>query len=447
MIFYQHFSSTPCLVGAAALLSALAWFPSSNAFFTATTSAGTRGPLANVASPSLVPRGNKEPVLLPLGAPCCGGSKGLLNGSLCMSKYEDARKSDRKDHLMKVVPESNAMVTVDPGKQTIDDFIYTEALLLDFANSDDDERAAFKRSRQALSNFISDVNTLQVQKENDYLAGSAYFPESGRTLIRDEDSSDYKLSNQGIVRLLEASVKEMSVMTRSLGPQTFSKYKETKTQTANSFNLDTVIDTCTDLVSSFDQSSIGGISKAAKAIGDLLKKSTETQSSTNPVSTLAFTCIVDYDPLFDEVTASLQLILFEFNFESFVTIEQNKGTERADVFVDTSTTVENSRSGVNLDRLTKYYPPNDNDQNLNENPTVPGGNVATLLAPGAYLKELQRPDLEFLPDLREKILAETNVRCTRHFSGDYVPQAMREPGYKVIRTNPKRCSDSLDTRS
>lgn len=329
-----------------------------------------------------------------------------------------------------------------PEKKTIDDFIYTEALLVDLGKSDDDEKAAFKRVRQALLNFIVDVNTVQVNAEADYLAGKVVFPESGRTLMRDEDSSDSKLSNLGVVRLLEASIKEMGVRTSSLGTQSFSKYKETKEQKASSFNVDTVIDTCKNLLTSFDQSSTGGISEAATSIGKLLKASAESQSSENPVSTLTFTCAIDYDPLFDEVIASIETILFEFNKVSYLKIENNKFSSSQEERVSTSTNIESSRGGINLDRLIKYYALDDNDLNIDENPTAPGGNVATLLAPGAYLKELKRPDPEFIPYLRNKIYAETNVRSTRHASGDYVPQAMREPGYKVIRTQ-----GCLDTRS
>merc|ERR1712038_1925632 len=98
-----------------------------------------------------------------------------------------------------------------------------------------EQKVAFKKARQACLDFLTDVNTLQLDKEGPYLQqGKVEFPLTGRTLNRDKGSTANSLSNVGLANLVEASFKEISFKTGSFGTPAFTRYVESRTETAKS---------------------------------------------------------------------------------------------------------------------------------------------------------------------------------------------------------------------
>jgi len=274
---------------------------------------------------------------------------------------------------------------------------------------------------------------LQLKSEGPYLQGKVEFPLSRRILYRDEGSTANSLSNVGLANLVEASFKEMSIKTSAFGIPQFTHYVETRTETAKSFNINSVIDTCKTLLSSFDEGSLQGITTAATAVGETLNSSLEKKEEGNKATMLNLVAVFDYDPIFDEVIAVIEIIIYDFELNAWKTIEKNKLTTKEEEFVMIKNDIESSRIPINLVRLVKIYPPEEGltIDAADKDPVGPPGNVATLLAPDASLLPLPKPDLAFISSIRDKINEETGVRVSRHAIGDHVPQGKREPGLKV----------------
>jgi len=361
----------------------------------------------------------------------------LRKGLFELSMQDDGQdvtdaKEVRTQKLLKTVRENMTLRVVDDTKPPIDGFIYTEALIANFQAADPAEKKTIQMCRQACLNFISDVNALLVLKTGDYLSGSVYFEATKRTVYKDDVSDINSLSNIGTVRLLQACIDEQTALTKAIGVRSFTSYDTVRVTTAETFNVDTVIDTCSTLLTSFNENSIGTITSALDAIGITMNSSLTKSKNTDSASTLDFFVAIDYDATFDVVTAVIETIAFDFNLDAFLNIEIKKGTVSKDEGIDMTQKVTAFRSAINVERLVKYYntpEPEDPDA-----PVVgPGGNVSTLDAVDGQLLPLPKPDQKYIPELHRMIHEETGVFPPRHVIGEPIPGQGPVIGYKVRR--------------
>jgi len=365
----------------------------------------------------------------------------LRKGLFELSMQDDGQdvtdaKEVRTQKLLKTVRENMTSRVVDDGVTQIDNFIYTEALMANVKEFDEDQKRAWKLCRQTCLDFITDVNTLLTTRTGDYLNGSVYFEETRITVYRDEVSNVNHMSNIGTVRLLQACINEQAAITGSLGITSRTMFNTSRTTTAETFNVDTVIDTCSSLLTSFNSNTLGSITSAVKAVGLVLNSSIMRSDLKDKASTMNFFVALDYNELFDEIVASFEIISFEFDLEAFLTIKERKGTVKTKDSLEMRQRVEVARNPVNMERLVNHYnkPKPDNPPEDPDAPVVgPGGNVSTLDAPGSQLKPLPKPNSEFIPELHQKVYEETGVFPPRHVIGEPIPGQERGIGYKIRR--------------
>merc|ERR1712127_371337 len=206
---------------------------------------------------------------------------------------------------------------VAEGLPSIDSFIYTEALLSEI--KDPAVKRTLKTARQAMFDFISDTNTLYTQSKTPYLEqGQVKMPFTERTIVRDAASNQEKgISNKGTVNLIDASVDSMAVKTRSLGIALTTAYNISQPSTAKSFNLDTVTSTINTLLSSYEGGSVQDIQSAVASVGKLLESSFQENTQENSATTTSVFCAFDYDPVWDEIVATIEMTTFDFTLSTW----------------------------------------------------------------------------------------------------------------------------------
>ena len=271
---------------------------------------------------------------------------------------------------------------------SIDDFSYTEALMS--AARDPEVKQAFKIARQAMLDFVSDVNFIYLAAKTPYLQeGQVTMPYTNRTIYRDAESNKDQISNSGIVRLVQAASDSQMLLVRSFGTPSITAYATKQNTTAQSFNIDLITQTMDSLFSSWNQGTTAGVESSIAAVGSLLNTSfTENKQESHSVS-ISPLCAFDYDDFWDEVVASYQTSIFNISLTTWKTVEQKKGTTKETEQVTSEYAVEAYRNGVNLPRLVAFY--NNPVNGFAEN-TV-GGNVADIGAVGGSLLPLPRPNL------------------------------------------------------
>merc|ERR1712127_771283 len=205
---------------------------------------------------------------------------------------------------------------------------------------------------------------------------------------------------------IDASVDSMAVKTRSLGIALTTAYNISQPSTAKSFNLDTVTSTINTLLSSYEGGSVQDIQSAVASVGKLLESSFQENTQENSATTTSVFCAFDYDPVWDEIVATIEMTTFDFTLSTWKTVSKKKGTKSETDRVDAEYSVYSKRQGVNLYRLTSatsnYQPVTVNlsSDGESDDPVGPSGNVVTINAPGAQMKPLPKPSPRFAKMLR-----------------------------------------------
>jgi len=358
-----------------------------------------------------------------------------------LNMHDDGRdltdnKEVRKQKLHKNFQENIASMTVDENSGFIGHFVYTEVFLHELQGLDE-----VKPIRQACMDFVSDINSLFFPSASEYLQGRMRFQHSGKVLDRDEASSPTHLSNVATIGLLEQCFHDVAKQHGLVTSRQATIYKNKVRTTAERFDPATSFNISSSVLSGFNENDVAVIRSDSYKMAQIMNSALERDlKSGNRFSdqavTLDIIIVLDYDPTWGEVTGSVDLIGFEYELDAWNTLFENFGTEKANIPVELEQTITQSRNALNLVQLVQVYG-TDKKFDMNEPVKGPGGNVDTVISPGAYLKPLPKPDHEYIPELHQQIYADTGIFPPRHMIGEHVPEYQRGIGLKVIRNNKR----------
>jgi len=177
------------------------------------------------------------------------------------------------------------------------------------------------------------------------------FPNSKEVITLKDPLKDSKISSADQSRITLAALRDQTISLKDVFYEIQSTaLQNSYTTTTKSFDVDLISKTIEATTNNFPQTAIDGMSHCIHAAGELIKTESATSTETESEESCAITIFFDWDDDFDDVTCSMDLLLYSISETTFKS--STRGCCSTEVTrTDTAYTSNAIRYGVNLDSL------------------------------------------------------------------------------------------------